>query len=151
MAKKKSIDQPQPFPGFGFVIGQVIIGHSIVWNQIEAIDLEKLQLQVSWEFQGDRASGEINIQLLIKFFLEGNEKVSLMTNNHFKVYSPKILEKEEQDGLPLGFLRTLVNISIGTARGILIPLTANSFWRDYPLPIQNIAEIVPDGTIKHLS
>ena len=151
MSKVKKTHSPKPTAGFGFHIGPVVIGHSIVWNQVEPIDIAKLQLQVSWELEGKRASGNINVLLLIRYIIDDVEKVALMTNNHFTIDSPIILEKEKEGGLPLDFLRTLVNISIGTARGILIPVTANSFWRDYPLPIQNIAEIVPDGTQKFLS
>lgn len=151
MAKKKIEEPSKPISDLGFGIGRITIGHSIVWNQYEEINLENLQLQIGWEFQGEKKSGEINIQLIVKYFLDKEEKISLMVNNHYFVTHPEILEKESVAGLPVPFLRTLVNLSIGTARGILAQTTAGTFWGDYPLPIQNIAEIVPDGTKKFLS
>lgn len=151
MAKKKKEESGQPLPNLGFGISKINIGHLMVQNQFEEIDLDKLQLNISWDLVGIKNENQLNVMVQVKYYLDGEEQVSLHVNNNFMLFNPKILESEPEKGVPLEFMRVLVNLSIGTTRGVLAQATAGTIWANFPLPLQNIAEIVPDGTQKFLS
>lgn len=123
----------------------------MVQNQFQEIDVEKLQLNISWDLVGIKKENQLNVMVQVKYYLGEEEQVSLHVNNNFMLFNPKILESEPENGVPLEFMRVLVNLSIGTTRGVLAQATAGTIWANFPLPLQNIAEIVPDGTQKFLS
>jgi len=149
--KVKSEDARTYMPALGFQIVSITIGQSSVLNQFEKVEDEKVALELGWSFDGKRGENQINIQLNLRILLEEEVQVSLMINNHYVILNPQILENEPVEGIPLGFLRTIVNMSLGTARGIVAQITAGTYWQAFPIPVQNILELVPDGTKKFLS
>lgn len=83
------------------------------------------------------------LHFMVKYIHGGIKILELITANHFEINNLKELivleDKKFKD--TKGIMPMLVNIAIGTIRGILIVKTAGNILSDFPLPIVNSQEV----------
>jgi len=88
--------------------------------------------------------------VLAKFQFQQNEKTFLILEIacHFKVsdiaWNKFINEKSESITVPMNFIKHLVMITIGTARGILHEKTNNTKFNEFILPTVNVNDLIEE-------
>ncbi|TQD40291.1 hypothetical protein [Haloflavibacter putidus] len=85
-----------------------------------------------------------------------NEKAFLVLEMacHFKIVDDTWESFKNKDktklSIPVGFIRHLIMLTIGTARGVLHSKTENTPFNDFLMPTINVTEIVKSGVAFNL-
>jgi len=71
---------------------------------------------------------------------------------HFRISekSWSDFKKENKLKIPVGFLRHLVVLTIGTARGVLHAKTENTHFNQFLIPTVNVQDLLKDGIVFEL-
>ncbi len=121
-------------------------------NSIPDLDINKIRIQFG--FQVEQSTEEnifiLNVQVVYAYPINKDEKVlvDLKTTNHYEIQDLQSLVKYSKGEFQdiTGLLPTLLGISIGTLRGILLVKTTGTILADFPLPVVNATDLCKSVT-----
>lgn len=114
-------------------------------NAIVGFESNKLNIEIGFKVDFQIEVDLLVISLMVKFQYDSQKikLLELIATNTFQVNNLKefvdISDDEFHD--KIGFLPTLISLSIGTIRGILFCRTQGTKLEEFPLPIINATEL----------
>lgn len=114
---------------------------------------EKINYNLKTEFLVNIEKNIVALRLIIKMFEDKDNKLitSIKTENYFEIDNlVQFLKKDDANSLDLPqlLLSALINISIGTARGILIAKVGGTLFDQMVLPVIPTKVLIPSKPIK---
>ncbi|QGW28319.1 hypothetical protein [Phnomibacter ginsenosidimutans] len=126
-------------------------------DKIGPINPQKINVQLGFQFHHEIVKDIFTVTVLVVYQYptnpSNNEHIELMkfqAGFDFTVTNLKTILKPNQSGfqMPDNVMMAIVGVSISTARGMLIPLTAGSYLNSFILPIVDTKEMLENLKIK---
>lgn len=115
----------------------------------------KKEVELSTNFHFKLNAEEHQVGVYTTFQYEQGKKVfiKLEVSCHFEIEEEtfKGFKNANQICIPVGFMRHLSVITIGTARGILHSKTENTLFNSFLIPTINVTEALKEDIVFHLS
>lgn len=111
----------------------------------------KKGVELSTNFNFKLNDDEKRIGVYATFQFEQGKKafIKLMISCHFDIREDNLEEfmKDDQISVPLGFMRHLCVITIGTARGVLHSKTEGTVFNSFLLPTIDVTQILKEDVV----
>ncbi|MDF9829333.1 hypothetical protein [Parabacteroides sp. PF5-6] len=115
----------------------------------EALEEGKLpyKILVKWNFSYNLEEDLFNIDLSVGYEEFDTQALILEAENRFVFHVKDLrslvkIQNENSFSLEVDFLPTLINIAIGTMRGIIYSRTGSSSLSEFPLPMMSMNELI---------
>lgn len=137
--------------GFSFI--------RVVTNQFAIIDSafddkKEIGFNVDVKFGLNEKDKILAVIFSPAFYQESKPFLLLEITCHFKISDKSWLEFKKEHvkklKIPVGFLRHLVVLTIGTARGALHAKTENTPFNQFLIPTVNVQELIKEGIVFEL-
>ena len=118
---------------------------------LEGLDNEeiesKLKFGLDFNVQVDSKDGFVVVNIIATFVFDEEEILKYKSQLLFKVIGLENILDQDGNKLQIkdSFLVTLINISVGTVRGLIAKATLGKRINDFPIPI-----IDPRAVLKHI-
>lgn len=118
--------------------------HDIL-EDVDKVEIEEnLKFALGFNFVVDEENDVINVETTVTFQFRGEELLKYENQISFGVRGIKRVIVKEGEAIKIkdDFLVTLINISIGTTRGLLAKTTLGKSINDFPIPILDSIDIL---------